>query len=190
MAEALPHRDGLDGQLRDRHQRLLADQQHRIIDEASRYNLALSLAVLAGYTELHADLGDEELIPLLRAAFVDPLRETVQQVTEVALDTAADPFAAMVDISRQREAYAFGAGFTFTHPDDDHERYTAQVERCYYHDVLAANGAPHLTPVFCSFDANWIDAIDPDRHGFEFERPATIGTGGHNCPFRFRRTVR
>ncbi|MGH3391643.1 MAG: L-2-amino-thiazoline-4-carboxylic acid hydrolase [Actinomadura sp.] len=95
---------------------------------------------------------------------------------------------ALADISRQREQHAFGAGFQFTHPHDDHDHYVAQVERCDYHQVLQANGAPHLTPVFCAFDANWIDAIDPERHGFTFERPTTIGTGGPNCPFRFRRT--
>jgi hypothetical protein len=59
-----------------------------------------------------------------------------------------------------------------------------------YHDVLRANGSERLTPVFCAFDANWIDAIDPERDEFEFERPTTIGTGGPSCPFRFRRTSR
>ncbi len=63
-----------------------------------------------------------------------------------------------------------------------------EVERCYYHEVLEANGARQLTPIVCAFDANWIDAIDAHWDGFEFERPATIGTGGANCPFRFRRT--
>ena len=188
LADAFAGRSDLITRLRVRHDRLLANQQHRIIDEASRHNLALTLAVLAGYHELAPQASDEELLPALEAAFVEPLRSSVKAVTKAALDAVADPFAAMVDITRQRERHAFGAGFVFTHPQDDPDHYVAQVERCYYHQVLSANGAQQLTPVFCAFDANWIDAIDPGRHGFSFERPTTIGTGGSNCPFRFRRT--
>lgn len=188
LADALPEQEGLTARLRTRHERLLLPQQHRIVDEPSRYNLASTLAVLAAYQELTVVMPDERLLPLLRAAFVEPLRAQVHDGTRAALDAAADPFATMVEFSRQREEHFFGAGFTFTHPADDRDRYVAQVERCYYHQVLAASGAAHLTPVFCAFDANWIDAIDPEWHGFAFERPTTIGTGGPNCPFRFHRT--
>jgi hypothetical protein len=189
LADAQPNDGALVARLRRRHERLLAAQRHRIVDEASRHNLALTLAVLVGYQELAPAIDDEErLLSLLRDAFVEPLRATVRAATAEALDTAPDPFAAMVDISRQRERHAFGAGFTFTHPTDNDDHYVAQVERCYYHEVLRANDAAWLTPVFCAFDANWIDVIDPKRHGFAFERPTTIGTGGPVCPFRFRRT--
>jgi hypothetical protein len=33
----------------------------------------------------------------------------------------------------------------------------------------------------------WIEAIDPARHGFRFDRATTIGYGGSYCPFRFTR---
>src|SRR6266545_6513797 len=90
LADFVPKRDHLIVRLRARHERLLADQQYRVIDEASRHNLALSLAVLAGYQELAAQIGDDELIPLLRTAFVEPLRATVQQATTATLDAAPD----------------------------------------------------------------------------------------------------
>jgi hypothetical protein len=184
LAASLPEHRDLTGRLRDGYARLLERQRHHVVDEPSRYNLALTLAVVAAHQELAPR---SDLLPLLTAAFVEPLRAAVRSATTEALDSAADPFAAMVEISRQREKHAFGAGFTFTHPRDDGDHYVAQVERCHYHEILRANDAAHLTPVFCAFDANWIDAIAPDRHGFEFERPTTIGTGGPNCPFRFRR---
>ncbi|HEU5160211.1 MAG TPA: L-2-amino-thiazoline-4-carboxylic acid hydrolase [Streptosporangiaceae bacterium] len=190
LAAARPGDADLAARLRRRHERLLADQRDRVVDAASRHNLALTLAVLAGYRELTPLYDDDErLLGLLRDAFVEPLRAPVRTGTAAALDAAPDPFAAMVEISRYRERHAFGAGFVFTHPHDDDDHYVAQVERCYYHDVLSANDAARLTPVFCAFDANWIDAIDPDRHGFAFDRPTTIGTGGVTCPFRFRRTA-
>jgi transcriptional regulator with XRE-family HTH domain len=189
LVDSFPREGDLLGRLRRSHETMLADQKQRIIDEASRHNLALTLAVLAGYRELSPGMEDRDLLPVLRKAFVEPQQRFVHSATRAALDSASDPFAVMVDISRERERHAFGEGFEFSHPQDDGDRYTAQVERCYYHDVLQANRAEQLTPIFCAFDVNWIDAIDPARDGFEFERPTTIGTGGVSCPFRFRRTI-
>jgi hypothetical protein len=40
----------------------------------------------------------------------------------------------------------------------------------------------------CAFDKAWIEAIDPVRHGFRFDRATTIGHGGGRCPFHFTRT--
>lgn len=187
---SFPDKPDLAARLRGRQRDLLSKQQEWVSDEPSRHNLAMTLAVLAAYQELAPERSDEELVPLLQSAFVEPLRPYVHQATRAALDSVPDPFAEMVRVSRDREQLAFGAGFTFSHPEDDHNRYTAQVDRCYYHDVLRANRAAQLTPIFCAFDANWIDAIQPARDGIEFDRPSTIGTGGTSCPFRFRRTRR
>jgi hypothetical protein len=190
LTAAFPAQTHLDERLRSRHHRLFEAQRHRIVDEASRHNLALALAVLAAHQELAPGREEQELLRSLQAAFVEPLQPFVRAATRAALDPASDPFDVMVSISRERERHAFGAGFAFRHPDDGSERYTAEVERCYYHDVLRDNGAAQLTPIFCAFDANWIDAIDPDRDGFEFDRLTTIGTGGTSCLFRFRRRPR
>lgn len=122
----------------------------------------------------------------MQAAFVEPLGGMVRTATRAMLDAAPDPFAAMVALSRSRERDAFGAGFTFVHSADD-ERYLVDVHRCFYQEVLRANDAMELGPVMCEFDGNWIAAIDPERHGFRFERPSTIGRGGTHCPFHFRR---
>lgn len=180
----------LVGRLRGRHRRLVAAQQHRVVDEASLHNLSMTLAVLAAYQELAHERTGDDLITALREAFVQPMERFVREATRSLLDGAGDPFVAMVKLTREREEQAFGAGFVFGHPEDDESRYTAEVRRCFYHEVLKANGAANLTGVFCAFDSNWIDAIDPDRDGFEFERPTTIGSGGASCPFRFRRIVR
>lgn len=189
LGTRFPDGPALVERLRRRQERLATAQQHRVIDEPSRYNLAMTLAVVAAYQELASSCGDDELIPALRAAFIEPMEPFVRGATRAMLDRAEDPFAAMVKLTRDREEHAFGAGFVFSHPDDDPDRYTAQVERCFYHRVLKANDVERLIPIFCALDANWIDAIDPDRDGFQLERPTTIGTGGPNCPFRFRRVT-
>lgn len=187
LAGACPDQPDLAARVARRHEQLLAAHQHRIIDPPSRSNLAMTLAVLAADQELapHHDRADR--LRLLETAFVEPLSGYIRSGTAAALDAADDPFALMVQISRDRERDSFGAGFDFAHPADDAGHYVAEVHRCYFHEVLVANDAPHLTPVLCAWDANWIEAIDPDRHGFAFDRPTTIGTGGASCPFAFRR---
>ena len=152
-------------------------------------HLKTALVLLAAYQELTGRTPDEVLLPRLREAFVEPLRPYVAQATASTLDGASDAFSAMVAISREREQTFFGPGFVFDHPVDDDDRYIAEVRRCPYHDVLVANDASQLTPILCAFDATWIEVIDPSRHGFGFERPSTIGTGGQSCPFTFRRNT-
>ncbi|MET8867922.1 L-2-amino-thiazoline-4-carboxylic acid hydrolase [Nonomuraea sp. NPDC004580] len=173
--------------MRARQDELEAANEHLIVDEPARHNLRLTLALVAAYEVLLPRLGREQAIDAVRAAFVEPLGDTMEQGTRAMLDAAPDAFHAMVELSRSREEYAFGKGFVFERPVDDGTRYHLDVRRCFYHDVLVANGAPELTPAMCAFDANWIEAIDPDRHGFRFERRTTIGTGGTHCPFHFSR---
>lgn len=128
------------------------------------------------------------LIDWLTAALVEPFAGPVAEGTRALLDAAPDPFAAMVEVARAREERDFGAQFVFKHPVDNADRFHADVHRCGYHTYLSAHGAPELTRVLCAFDANWSNAIDPDRHGFSFTRETTIGTGGPICPFHFERT--
>ncbi|MFI7128956.1 L-2-amino-thiazoline-4-carboxylic acid hydrolase [Nonomuraea sp. NPDC050153] len=179
--------DDLVAAMRARHEELEAANRHRIVDEPARHNLRMTLALVAAYELLLPRLGRAATIEAVRVAFVEPLGEATRHGTRAMLDTAPDPFLAMVAVSRSREEHAFGKGFVFERPVDDDQRYHVDVRRCFYHDVLVANGAPELTPVMCAFDANWIEAIEPDRHGFGFERRTTIGLGGTHCPFHFTR---
>jgi len=43
LARAVPDEEDLADRVRRRHQALVADQAHRVVDEASRYNLSLTL---------------------------------------------------------------------------------------------------------------------------------------------------
>jgi hypothetical protein len=173
--------------IRGRHRDLINAQESYPSDEHSWMHLKMALVLLAAYQELEERYPDPDLVPRLREAFVEPLRPYVAQATSSSLDAATDPFSAMVAISKERERAFFGESFVFDHPVDDDSQYVAEVRHCFYHDVLVANHAPQLTPILCAFDAAWIDVIDPPRHGFNFERPHTLGTGGASCPFTFTR---
>jgi hypothetical protein len=176
------------GAMRARLEELEAGNAHLIVDEPARYNLRMTLALVAAYQFLRPELGRHDAVAAVAAAFTEPLGDAVREATRAMLDTAPDPFAAMVALTKSREELAFGQGFTFRRPADDDRRYLLDVHRCFYHDVLAANSVPELTPAMCAFDGNWIEAIDPDKHGFRFERVTTIGLGGTHCPFHFHRT--
>lgn len=179
--------DELLGAIRVLHEDLAAANAHLIDDEPSRHNLRLTLVLVAAYRTLLPRLGRDDALAAVRAAFVEPFHETFRAGTLAMLDAAPDPFTAMVALSKSREEQSFGATFTFDRPVDDDRSYLLDVHRCFYHDVLVANSAPELTPAMCAFDRSWIEAIDPDRHGFRFERVTTIGLGGTHCPFHFHR---
>ncbi|WP_194833546.1 L-2-amino-thiazoline-4-carboxylic acid hydrolase [Nocardia sp. XZ_19_369] len=193
LAAGLPDADlpeDLIADMRGELAELEAADAHRCVDEPARYNLRMTLALVVAYRALRPRLGRDATIAALRSAFVEPLGDAVQEATRSMLDSADDPFAAMVAVSKSREEHAFGAGFTFERPADDHQRYHVDVVQCFYHDVLVAHSASELTPVMCEFDANWIRAIDPAKHGFRFDRATTIGFGGTHCPFHWERTER
>ncbi len=174
--------------MRARHEELETDNAYLIVDDPARYNLRMTLALVAAYEFLLPRLGRDDAVAATAAAFIEPLGNIVREATRAVLDAAPDPFAAMVALTKSREELAFGQGFTFRRPADDGQRYFLDVHRCFYHDVLAANSVPELTPAMCAFDGNWIEAIDPDKDGFRFERVTTIGLGGTHCPFHFHRT--
>jgi hypothetical protein len=166
--------------IRDRPAELLIANQHLVVDEPARHNVRTTLLLVAAHRS-------RVPVDLIEEAFVEPMAPFVREGTRAMLDNVPDPYRAMVELARSRETEWFGAGFEFHHPADDDDRFHADVHRCHYHEVLVANDAPELTPVMCAFDRNWIDAIDPTRHGFRFDRKTTIGTGGTHCPFHFHR---
>jgi len=159
------------------------------LDETARRNLHYTSAIFAAYDVLDEHFDRAALIAGLTAAFVEPLAPAVAAQTRAMLDAADDPFRAMVDYARSREGHDFGGDFRFEHPVDDADRFFADVHRCGFHTTLSAHGAPELTKVLCAFDAAWINAINPKRDGFTFDRATTIGHGGRMCPFHFQRTT-
>lgn len=173
--------------LHERHDALRQPAQHDE-DGPTATNAAVATALLAAEQTLTSAVPDRgQRRDLLEQALVEPLAAITRQTTQAALDEAEDPFATMVATTRDRETHAFGRRFVFDHPVDSDTEFISQVRHCYFHELLTAHGAGHLTSILCAFDANWMDAVDPTRHGFTVDRATTIATGGSSCPFRFRR---
>lgn len=169
-------------------QRALEDAyQDWIVDEQAKYNLKTGAIVLATYRFLQRQIPQDELLADIHEAFTSPLRDIVHASTAHMLDNSPDPFRSMVETSKARETHFFGKSFKFEHPRDDENAYYVDITHCLWHSFFVANGTPELTPIFCDFDTNWINAIDPSRHYLCFGRDTTLGYGGTLCPFHFYR---
>ena len=150
-------------------------------------HLPVTALVAGAYQCLLLRLSRSEALRAVARAFHEPIRPYVHEGTKAALDAADDPFTLITEMSKDREENYFGDDFAFTRSEGP-AHYRVDVHRCFYVHVLAVAGVPELGPVFCDFDAAWIDAIDPDRHHVDFRRPTTIARGGPTCPFHFHRT--
>lgn len=193
LAEQLRHHDvddpaALEAHIVRRHRQLLDHGSRYAVDQAAKHNLELTLVVLAGYQVLEPHLGAHTAYRIVRYCLIEPLSDTIQMGVRAMLDAAPDPFVAIVASSKEREANFFGGGFDFERAHDDADIYQVNVRRCFHHDVLSEHQAAHLTRILCDFDANWIQAIEPQRDHLIFQRPETIATGATHCPFRFQRT--
>ena len=154
------------------------------VDEQSReLHLPFASLALAGYRILLQILPKNEALALVREALVGPSRPHMLGGTKAALDHAHDPFDLMRNISKEKEAGFYGRTFAFERPQDDEHAYLVNITGCFWNSFFARNGAPELMPAFCDFDTNWMDAVEPGRHGFRSERPTTLGYGGDRCRF-------
>lgn len=124
----------------------------------------------------------------LEAGLVEPGSRLIRLFTQLMLRTSSDPFETLADYSTDRVPRRYGAGFEFVVLERSEDRFVQGIKRCFFHDVLHAVGEPALAPLFCAYDANWIDAIHPQRDGVIFTRPETIAGGAEQCRFVFRRS--
>jgi hypothetical protein len=106
--------------------------------------------------------------------------------TQALLTFSRDPFAAITHAGKQRALEQYGREWEFRIEETD-RCFSMTATKCFYADFFRAVGVPQLTRVFCHWDQNWIEPIDPARHKIRFDRPTTMGYGGRECPFIFKR---
>lgn len=152
--------------------------------EASHIEMcSLFAAVFRALSQIDADQATPSLHGIL-----DRYGAEIATYTRGMLDDAPDPFRRLIDESKNREEDFFGPSFVFERMRDDVDIYHLHIKSCAFHRLFCLWDMPFLTAMFCRLDEAWIRAIDKDRHGFEFERPATIGFGQDCCKFEFSRT--
>lgn len=64
------------------------------------------------------------------------------------------------------------------------EELVKRVGRCQFRDFFARHDATLVTTVLCSWDANWMRALDPAVTGLRAERTSLLSLGDDACRFR------
>jgi hypothetical protein len=168
-------------------ERIIVEYSYLVEDEKTRPHLRLTACVLASYQALASGLMDrKQALELVEDVFVSIGRTTLKLYTQVILMFSRDPFVAITNAGKKRIVEQYGRAWEFRFEETENS-FTMTSTKCFYHDFFTAAGAQQLTRVFCSWDENWIKPIDPTKHGILFERPTTMGYGGNECPFIFRR---
>lgn len=168
-------------------ERIIAAHSHLVIDERTRPHLRLTAAVLVSYRALASGgLQPQESIELIEDVFAGIGRRALRLYTHALLAFSNDPFTAITRAGKQRALEQYGRAWEFC-IEETGRTFSMTATKCFYADFFRAVGVPGLTRVFCAWDQNWIEPIDPAKHQMSFERPITIGHGGTECPFIFRR---
>jgi hypothetical protein len=156
-------------------------------DEQSTFHLRTMTLALAAYRVLQVSIPKDDAFEKVRRAFIEPGRADMLREMGEVMNTATDPFREVVSYAKSQEEHFFGSKFTFERVQDDDHAYKLEVNECFFHRFFSENGAPELTKLGCDINANWIDAIDPAKHGVRLERPSMLGYGGDKCRFYFYR---
>lgn len=165
--------------------RIFAENTDLIEDPPSRLNIVMTSWVLAAYVVLKKKTDQQTAMAIIRNAFIEPDKKMVHFLTKAALWFSRNPLRTMAKISKDKEVNAYGKTFYFERVQDTDKAYFLDVKKCLYNDFFRKNGAPELTAIFCDFDMNWAEVIDPKKHGMKFERPGTLGYGQGKCQFQF-----
>lgn len=167
-------------------ERIMVAYSHMVVDEKTHPHLRLTACVLSAYQALAAGtLEPQQALELIDDIFASIGRTTLRLYTRALLTFSRDPFAAITRAG-QRALEQYGSAWEFQIEETD-SSFAMTATKCFYHDFFKAADAPQLTRVFCHWDENWIGPIDPEKHHILFERPTTMGYGGHKCPFIFKR---
>jgi len=165
----------------------MVEYSYLAVDDKTRPHLRLTSCLLASYQALPSGLLDRsQALDLVEDVFVSIGRTTLRLYTQAILMFSRDPFSAMTGAGKKRAMEQYGRDWEFRFEETD-ASFTMTSTKCFYHDFFTAADAQELTRVFCSWDQNWIKPIDPTKHGVSFERPTTMGYGGKECPFVFKR---
>jgi hypothetical protein len=159
-------------------------------DIQSEYHLAWSSIILAIY-EVCREKGygqDQSIDFTENVIFTNMKADKIAAYIRKSLDKAADPFRMMVGNSKNQEKNFFGTTFCFNRLVDDGKAYLSRISDCFYNNYFRVNHTPELMKIACKWDLiSWSKGIIPEKHGFVFERPFTLGLDDKDCDFSFKR---
>ena len=170
-------------------EQVIAASSHMAADQRTRPHLRLAATVLASHRAIASgSLDRSAAIQLIEDVFAGIGRTGLRLYTLALLTFSRDPFTAITRAGKRRALEQYGREWELSVEETD-QSFSMTATKCFYADFFQAAGKPELTRVFCRWDHNWIEPIEPAKHKIRFERPTTIGYGGKECPFLFVRIV-
>ena len=160
-----------------------------IVDAPSHGHVELCSSVIAAYNKLIPVLGSQEATlefiskSMMRGINNLSMRTSLSLVLDSCKnnpDRLKDIFSWLMD--------QYGVTFSWTAPHkelDAEDSFSIEIDRCFYYNFFSSQNAAFLTPVLCQLDSIWFEMVDPEKHGFKFDksRYQTQGYGAHKCVF-------
>ena len=174
--------------IKARAEELAEADEDMTVDRPSEGALGIGVAVLASY---------ETLLPM----FDGDERRTVQYLQHVMGTVLTRPYEVAFKALSEREDgldkiekactaegpfYGKGWDIDFVRPTPD--RFEMNIKRCFWHDFFDRHDARPVTTVMCSWDTNWMKAINPATSGLRAERTSLLSLGDAQCRFAVLRT--
>ncbi|WP_299347245.1 L-2-amino-thiazoline-4-carboxylic acid hydrolase [uncultured Maritalea sp.] len=137
------------------------DKQH-ICDRQSQGHLLICAAVHAYYEILLlAGTSKRSAVEKLTFALMQPGSKTTKLIMWLTLKLCRDKRQMIENETRRKTQTLYGKSFEFEEEVDE-TSFVSIVTKCAYFSYFKRHGLPHLTAIFCAWDAVWIDPIKGD----------------------------
>lgn len=163
-------------------------------DAPSHGHLEFCSYILSAYNNLLPLIGDKEsTVELIDKSMMRGINTLLMRTSlALMLDACRDNPDRLRDIfSWLMEQYGTTFGWTASHEENEEsDSFSIEIQRCFYFNFFGAHDVPFLTPVLCRLDSLWFDMIDPEKHGFSFDKThyQTQGYGAPKCVFPIVKT--
>ena len=160
-----------------------------IVDAPSHGHLELCSTVMSAYNNLLPVLGDQNstLEFISKAMMTGVNNLSMRTSLSLMLDACKN------NPDRLKEIFSwlmdqYGATFSWTAPHketDEEDSYSIEIQKCYYFNFFSSHDVAFLTPILCQLDSIWFEMVDPEKHGFMFDksRYQIQGYGAPKCVF-------
>lgn len=155
-------------------------------DDVSQAHLEFVSKVLAAYTILNQRFND-------KAHTIDFMKRAMMKgfdTPSMNLALGAMLNSSKNNPSRLRKVFSwlmkqYGTTFDWEAKETDDGSFTLTISRCFYCNYFKSQDMIELTPILCQLDGLWFDKIDPQKHGYHFDRAGyqTQGLGAPICTF-------
>lgn len=160
-----------------------------VVDAPSHGHLELCSTVLSAYSNLKPFFStQEETCAFISDAMMKGINNfSMRAALKMMLEACKD------NPDRLKEIFSwlmeqYGATFAWSAPhreSESEDSFSIEVTDCYYFNFFSSHDAAFLTPILCQLDSLWFDMVDPEKHGFMFDksRYRTQGYGAPTCVF-------